>query len=51
MWIKNLSNLSNEKLNIFYPYLWGCWGTMCMGGGVNERGLNKQNHEKIIEIS
>ena len=39
MWIKNLSTLSNEKLNTF----------LFLTMGVLERGLNKRNHVKIIE--
>ena len=52
MWIKNLSNLSNEKLNIFILYYGGVGGRgVWEGRGVNKRGLNKRNHGKIIEIS
>ena len=52
MWIKNLSNLSNEKLNIFILNYGGVGGRGVGGGeGVNERGLNKRNHGKIIKIS
>ena len=51
MWIKNLSNLSNEKLKIFILNYGGVGGGGVWGEGVNERGLNKQNHGKIIETS
>ena len=51
MWIKNLSNLSNENLNSFILNYGGVGGRGVWGEGVNERGLNKRNHGKIIEIS
>ena len=53
MWIKNLSNLSNENLNSFILNYGGIGGRGVWGGGeeVNERGLNKRNYRKIIEIS
>ena len=42
MWIKNLSNLSNEKLNTFLPLIMHVLEEVC---------LNKRDHGKIIEIS
>ena len=59
MWIKNLSNLSNEKINTFLSLIIGVLGKKCVEGGGErgwkggggERGLYKQNHGKSIEIS
>ena len=50
MLIKHLPNLSNEKLNTFLCLIMGVLGKRCVGGW-GERGLNKWNHGKIIEIS
>ena len=50
MLIKNLSNLSNEKIHTFLSLTIGVLGKKCVEGG-GERGLYKQNHGKNIEIS
>ena len=50
MWMKNLSNLSNEKLNTFLSLIMGVLGKRCVGRD-GERGINKWNYGKIIETS
>ena len=49
MWIKNLSNLSNEKRNTFLSVIIGVLEKSCMGEGVKVVLIN--NHGEIIEIS
>ena len=48
--MKNLSNLSNEKLNTFLSLIMGVLGKRRVGRD-GERGINKWNHGKIIETS
>ena len=50
--IKNLDNLSNEKLNTLLSLIVGVLGKICgKQGGGGEKGLNKWNQVKIIKIS
>ena len=51
--IKNLCNLSNEKLNTLLSLIIGVFGKRCVWGWEEggEKSLNKQNQGIIIKIS